>query len=160
LDEERGVFCTLKNYALNTLRGCIGLPYPTKPLAEAVVDAAISSATSDPRFKQVSLDEFAETTVELTVLTPPSPLDGKREEFPKQVEVGKHGLIVKKGFASGLLLPQVATENNWDSEKFLEMTCWKAGLPNEAWKQKDCEVYTFEGQIFREKEPQGKILQE
>lgn len=158
LNEKRGVFCTLKNHVNGELRGCIGLPYPTMPLGEAVIEAAISSATRDPRFPSMTLDEFEEVLVEITVLTPPEKLSGLRKELPESVEAGKHGLIVRSGFASGLLLPQVATENNWDSKKFLDMTCWKAGLPEGCWLEKDTEVFAFEGQIFKESAPNGKVL--
>lgn len=159
LKEKRGVFCTLKNYVNGNLRGCIGLPYPTKALGAAIIEAAISSATNDPRFPPMSLDEFEEVVVEITVLTPPEKLEGSHSEFPSKVEVGKHGLIVKSGFASGLLLPQVATENNWDAKKFLDMTCWKAGLPESCWQDEDKEMYCFEGQVFTEKLPNGKVVE-
>lgn len=159
LDEKRGVFCTLKT-ADGELRGCIGFPYPVKSLVEAVIDAAISSSTRDPRFPPVEARELDNLIVELTVLTKPEKLGGPREKLPEKVIVGKHGLIVQYGFTSGLLLPQVATENNWDSKEFLDMTCWKAGLPPGCWQRNDVEVYVFEGQIFKEETPGGKIVEE
>ncbi|MCD6414063.1 MAG: TIGR00296 family protein [Candidatus Diapherotrites archaeon] len=159
LDEKRGVFCTLKTTD-DELRGCIGLPYPVKPLAEAVIDAAVSSATRDPRFPPVEAPELDNLIVELTVLTKPEKIEGPREELPKKVVVGKHGLIVQYGFTSGLLLPQVATENNWDSREFLDMTCWKAGLPKSCWQRDDVEVLAFEGQVFKEETPGGKVIEE
>ena len=150
----------MKNHVNGELRGCIGLPYPTKALGKAVVDAAVSSATGDPRFLPMSLDEFEEVVVELTVLTPPEKMEGPPLEFPKKVKVGKHGLMVKRGMAGGLLLPQVAMENNWDSKKFLDMTCWKAGFAEGCWHFDATEVYWFEGQIFKELTPNGKITEE
>lgn len=158
LKEKRGVFCTLKNHVNGNLRGCIGLPYPTMPLGKAVIEAAVSSATNDPRFPKMTLDEFDEVVLEITVLTPPEKLECPPEQIPEKVQTGKHGIIIKQESASGLLLPQVATENNWNSEKFLEMTCWKAGLEKNCWKESD--VFLFEGQVFKETMPNGKIILE
>jgi hypothetical protein len=147
-DEQRGVFVTLNEFG--ALRGCIGYPYPVFALKEAIIDAAISAAVGDPRFPPVTRNELKKVTIELTVLTMPQVLHVKPAELPKHVEVGKHGLIVKKGLYQGLLLPQVATEYNWTAEEFLCQTCWKAGLPQDAWLESETEVSTFEGQIFRE----------
>jgi uncharacterized protein (TIGR00296 family) len=148
--EKRGVFCTLKT-RLDVLRGCIGYPYPTNPLGEALADAAIQAAVGDPRFKPVEADELADIKIEVTVLTKPEPLTGKREDYPKKITIGRHGLIVKSPLTSGLLLPQVAVENGeWSPTEFLEATCWKAGLPPHAWKEANTQVLTFEGQIFTE----------
>jgi uncharacterized protein (TIGR00296 family) len=149
-DEKRGVFVTLNEFG--SLRGCIGYPYPVFALKEAIIDAAISAAVSDPRFPPVTREEFNEVSIELTVLTMPQVLHVKPVELPNHIEVGRHGLIVKKGMYQGLLLPQVATEYNWTAEEFLCQTCWKAGLPQDAWLEADTEVSTFEGQIFKEEE--------
>jgi len=149
-EEERGVFVTLNKYG--TLRGCIGYPYPVFKLKEAIIDAAISAAVNDPRFPAVTEEELADITIELTVLTVPQVLKEQPKELPKHIEIGKHGLIVKKGLYQGLLLPQVATEHNWSSEEFLCESCWKAGLPQDAWLDEDTEVSIFEGQIFKEVE--------
>ena len=148
--ERRGVFCTLKTHH-DVLRGCIGLPYPTKPLAEAVVDAAISSATGDPRFKPLEAEELGEIKIELTVLTTPQELTCPKKEIPGKIKIGTHGIIIDAPHSSGLLLPQVATENGpWSAVEFLEATCWKAGLPPNAWKEEKVKVSLFEGQIFSE----------
>ena len=155
--EKRGVFVTLRKN--KNLRGCIGFPYPYKRLDEAIIDSAIAAATEDPRFPPVRLEEMSEITVEVTVLTPPERIDAKPEELPQHIEVGRHGLIVKRGAFSGLLLPQVATEFNFDAEEFLSQTCMKAGLPPDCWLLKDTEVYRYEGQIFEEKEPRGEIVE-
>jgi len=148
--EERGVFVTLNKYG--NLRGCIGYPYPVFTLKEAIIEAAISAAVGDPRFPPVTKEEFKAVTIELTILTLPQELKVKPKELPEQIEIGRHGLIVKKGIYQGLLLPQVATENKWSAEDFLCQTCWKAGLSQDAWLEDDTEVSTFEGQIFREEE--------
>ncbi|KAF5415955.1 MAG: hypothetical protein C5S38_03360 [Candidatus Methanophagaceae archaeon] len=149
-EEERGVFVTLNKYG--TLRGCIGYPYPVFKLKDAIIDAAISAAVNDPRFPAVTEEELTDITIELTVLTVPLVLKEQPKELPKHIEIGKHGLIVKKGVYQGLLLPQVATEHNWSSEEFLCESCWKAGLPQDAWLDEDTEVSIFEGQIFKEEE--------
>ena len=153
-EEKRGVFVTLNKYG--NLRGCIGYPYPVFKLKEAIIDAAISAAVSDPRFPSVTKEEFADITIELTILSTPQMLKVKPKDLPEQIEIGRHGLIVKKGIYQGLLLPQVATEYNWSAEEFLCQTCWKAGLPQDAWLDKDTEVSIFEGQIFKEEDDKDR----
>jgi AmmeMemoRadiSam system protein A len=140
LREKRGTFVTLW---MDELRGCIGFPYPVKPLAEAVQEAAISAAFQDPRFPPVRAEELAQIEIEISVLTVPKPID------ISQIQVGVHGLIVSRGNRSGLLLPQVAMEYHWDAQTFLEQTCVKAGLPQDAWKEK-INLYAFEAQVFSE----------
>ncbi len=147
-NDKRGVFVTLNKY--DTLRGCIGYPYPVFRLKDAIIDAAISAAVSDYRFPPVRKEELSDIRIELTVLTTPRVLRVKPKDLPKHIEVGKHGLIIKKGIYQGLLLPQVATEYNWTAEEFLCETCWKAGLPQDAWLEEGTEVSVFEGQIFKE----------
>ncbi len=146
--EKRGVFVTLTRNG--ELRGCIGYPYPTHPLKEALCDAAISAATRDPRFPPVRHPELPLLRIEVTVLSPPKLLTVDPEGRPVAVEVGKHGLIVQGYGRSGLLLPQVPIEWGWDSREFLDHTCMKAGLPSGCWRRKEVELFTFEGQIFGE----------
>jgi AmmeMemoRadiSam system protein A len=141
LREKRGTFVTL--WMEGELRGCIGFPYPQKPLVEAIQDAAVGAALQDSRFPMLRLEELARVYVEISVLTPPKPLD------PQKVKIGVHGLIVRQGNRSGLLLPQVAMDYGWDREIFLDQTCVKAGLPAGAWRQK-AEVLGFEAQVFGE----------
>ena len=155
--EKRGVFVTLTENGL--LRGCIGHPFPDSTLEEAIMDSAISAATRDPRFPPVGEDELDDIVVEVTVLTPPEKINAPPKELPNHVEIGRHGLLVKQGYCQGLLLPQVAPENNMDSIDFLDHTCLKAGLSPDAWL-KGAEVSCFEGQIFKEKEPQGEVFEE
>jgi AmmeMemoRadiSam system protein A len=140
LREKRGTFVTLW---MEELRGCIGFPYPVKPLAEAVQEAAISAAFQDPRFPPVRTEELTHIEIEISVLTVPKTIEAS------QIQVGVHGLIVSRGNRSGLLLPQVAMEYHWDAKTFLEQTCVKAGLPPEAWKEK-INLYAFEAQVFSE----------
>ena len=148
LEQNQGVFCTLKAEH-GVLRGCIGLPYPIKPLIEALQEAALGAAFGDPRFKPLTKQE--EFKIEITVLTQPEPFNCPKQDIPSKIVIGKHGLIVKKGMASGLLLPQVASDAHMSAVEFLEATCWKAGLPVKAWKDEDTGILFFEGQVFEEK---------
>ena len=143
LREKRGVFVTL--WLEGELRGCIGFPYPLKPLTEAVQEAAVSAALHDSRFPPVREEELSHIELEISVLTQPKPIT------PEDIKVGIHGLIVSKGNRSGLLLPQVALDYHWDPRTFLEQTCVKAGLPQNAWEDK-INLYAFEAQIFAEGE--------
>lgn len=145
LKTPTGVFVTLHE---NTdLRGCIGYVEGVKPLQDAVVDNAISAAFSDPRFMPVGVDEVDGLDIEISVLTPLEIV-----EDPLTVEVGKDGLLIKQNFNQGLLLPQVATEQNWDRDTFLQHTCFKAGLPADAWKDAETEIYKFSAIIFNEED--------
>ncbi|MBN1686084.1 MAG: AmmeMemoRadiSam system protein A [Spirochaetales bacterium] len=143
--QPSAVFVTLhKN---GNLRGCIGTLEATMPLLEAVKDYAISSAFRDPRFPQLTLEEYPDLRVEISVL---SPLEKVRSI--DEIEVGRHGLYVKRGMRSGVLLPQVPVEQGWNREQFLENTCRKAGLPPDAWLEDDVVFYLFTAEVFGEKE--------
>ena len=146
--DKRGVFVTINQHG--ELRGCIGLPYPVMPLGEAIVHAAAAAAREDPRFPPVNKEELGEISLEVTILTVPVSLEADPSQRPKNIEVGRHGLIVRGMGTSGLLLPQVATEYGWDATTFLEHTCIKAGLSEDCWKNGSVEFLTFEGQIFSE----------
>ena len=141
--EKRGAFVTIHKSGM--LRGCIGYIEALKPLGETIAEMAIAASTQDPRFPQVNEKELKEIDIEISVLTPL-----KKIKTPEEVEVGKHGILIRKGFYSGLLLPQVATEYGWDRKTFLEHTCTKAGLPKNAW-QEDVNIYVFSAQVFGEK---------
>jgi uncharacterized protein (TIGR00296 family) len=145
---KSGVFATLNTTKpAHELRGCIGFPYPDEPLVNATIKAAVFAATEDPRFPPVSLDEFKRSVIlELTILTQPQLLKIRdRRSLPDLIQVGRHGLVVESGGSSGLLLPQVATEWNWDSSEFLTNCCLKAGLPPDSWLLDGVEVKIFEG---------------
>ncbi len=147
LAEKRGVFVTLTN--AGRLRGCIGTFHPTASLAEMVVEMA-SAATRDPRFvaNPITPQELDRLTVQVSVL---SPLE--RTDKPEQLEVGKDGIYVIRGARSGCFLPEVATEMGWSAEEFLNYCCaTKAGLPADAWRQGDTEVYLFTTEEFSDKE--------
>ncbi|MGA3110205.1 MAG: TIGR00296 family protein [Candidatus Bathyarchaeia archaeon] len=160
LRRKSGVFVTLnKIEPVHELRGCIGFPYPVDTLINSTIRAAIYAATEDPRFPPVSLEEFkASITIELTALTQPQVLKAQdRKTLPNMIQVGRHGLIVEGMGTSGLLLPQVATEWNWDASEFLMNCCLKADLPPDSWLLDGVEVKVFEGEIFEELEPAGKV---
>lgn len=144
-DEKCGVFVTL--HADGLLRGCIGYVEGVKPLKEAVVDMAHSAAFKDPRFPSLTEDEYDDIDIEISVLTPPEVITDINS-----IEVGTHGLIISRGYHSGLLLPQVPVEQNWDRRLFLEGTCYKAGLPHDAWQDERTEIKGFTALVFSEKE--------
>ncbi|KYC54048.1 MAG: hypothetical protein AMQ74_00193 [Candidatus Methanofastidiosum methylothiophilum] len=158
--DKCGVFVTLHTYPLNNLRGCIGYPEPIMPLIDALLDASVSSATRDPRFPRVRLEEMKNITIEITVLTPPELIKVENPaQYPSKIEIGKDGLIIELGFRKGLLLPQVAVEENWNEEDFLCYTCRKAGLPLDCWLDNRAMIYKFQGQIFSETKPEGEIIE-
>ena len=152
-----GVFVTLNK--AEDLRGCIGFPTPERKLCESLVDAAIASATEDPRFPPVRYEELSDISFEITVLTPPEEITVKNTlEYPTKIRVGRDGLIVKWEFGSGLLLPQVPVEYGWNEEEFLNHTCEKAGAPQDYWKRKSTKILRFEGIVFKETSPNGKVM--
>lgn len=160
LKEPCGVFVTLNKVegASHSLRGCIGFPYPVKPLVEAVADSAVSAALRDPRFAPVSSGEMGSIMVEVSVLTPPETiLVDDPIQYPSMVEVGRDGLIVSRGSNRGLLLPQVPIDWGWDAEEFLTQTCLKAWLPPDAWLLPGTEVSKFQAIIFSEEESRGGV---
>jgi uncharacterized protein len=152
-----GVFVTLNKD--ENLRGCIGFATPDRKLYQSLVDAAVASATEDPRFAPVKYDELGNITFEVTVLTPPEIIKVQDPaEYPRKIKVGRDGLVVKWEFGSGLLLPQVPVEYGWNEEEFLGHTCEKAGAPPDYWKRKSTMVLRFEGIIFKEKTPHGQVI--
>ena len=141
LKENRGAFVTI--HKKGQLRGCIGYIEGHGPLHKTIEKMAEAAAFQDPRFSPVKEKELPELDYEISVLTPLKKITDVNE-----IEVGKHGIYLKKGWNSGLLLPQVATEYGWDRQTFLEHTCQKAGLPTHAWKDKNAEIYIFSADIF------------
>jgi AmmeMemoRadiSam system protein A len=141
LKEKRGAFVTLKRKG--QLRGCIGYTRALKPLSRTIMEMAQAAAFEDPRFPPLSPKELDDLDIEISVLTPFRLIRDVTE-----IEVGKHGLLMERGGRSGLLLPQVATEYQWDRKTFLEHTCLKAGLPRDAWKDAETKIYVFSAEIF------------
>ncbi|MCW4053963.1 MAG: TIGR00296 family protein [Candidatus Bathyarchaeota archaeon] len=155
-----GVFVTLNSLhnGAKTLRGCIGLPYPTTPLVQAVIEAALSAATRDPRFPPVAIEELDQIIFEVSVLTPPERVKvEKPTDYPSKIKVGQDGLIVEKSYCKGLLLPQVPVEFNWEAEEFLCQCSMKGGLSPDSWLLKDTKIYRFQAIIFEEASPKGQI---
>jgi AmmeMemoRadiSam system protein A len=143
LTAERGAFVTL--HVADDLRGCIGSFRPLGSLAGTVAKMAVAAASDDPRFRPIGPQDVAELRVAVSALEPP-----RRLGDPRAVEVGRHGLVVKRGWQRGALLPKVAVEQGWNAEGFLRHTCLKAGLPPTAWQEPDCEVEAFEADEFGE----------
>jgi AmmeMemoRadiSam system protein A len=127
------------------LRGCIGSIEAVAPLCEAVSANAVNAAFRDPRFYPLRRDELADVHIEISVM---SPIEVVRTA--DDIEVGRDGLIIRRGARAGLLLPQVATEYGWDRETFLRQTCIKAGLPAESWRSAECRIERFSAEVFSE----------
>ena len=141
-DKKAGVFVTItKN---GQLRGCIGTINPDDYILNNVQLMAEQAAFKDPRFKPVVVEELKDLEYEVTILHPPTPVD----EF-SEIEIGKHGLIVERGYNRGLLLPQVAVEHGWDALQFVKHTCEKAGLLHYAYQYEGTKVFKFEGEVIK-----------
>jgi uncharacterized protein len=159
--EPRGVFVTLKQYPSGELRGCIGYPLPVLPLAEAIPDVAVAAASDDPRFPPVAPEEMDHLSVEVSILTVPQLVPTTSPGATvAAIRPGRDGLIVEGYGQSGLLLPQVATEQGWSAEELLEGTSQKAGLPPDAWRDRRVRVRRFEAEVFREVRPRGDVVRE
>ncbi len=139
-NERYGLFVTLK--IDGNLRGCIGYVEGIKALKEAVPDMARQAAFHDPRFYPLKQEEFDKISVEISVLYPLEQVFDINE-----IEVGRDGLVMERGFYKGLLLPQVATEYHWDRERFLNETCRKAGMESYCWENK-AKIFRFEAEVF------------
>jgi len=142
--EKRGAFVTLKKKG--DLRGCIGNFQSRENLARTIREMALAAAFEDPRFPPVTLPELAKIDIEISVLTPL-----KEVQDPREIKVGEDGIYITRGINRGVFLPQVATEQGWDRETFLENCCYKAGLPGDAWEQKGTKIEKFQAIIFGEK---------
>lgn len=143
--DKGAAFVTLEKN--NRLRGCIGHTEARLPLWQCVRDMAIAAATQDPRFPPVSEDELDKLSFEISVLTPM-----KKVDSVENIQVGRDGLMMEKGFYRGLLLPQVPVEWGWNREKFLDHTAEKAGLPQNAWRDGSVTIYSFQGLVFNDEE--------
>lgn len=144
LRKPGGSFVTLRTRD-GSLRGCIGSIHPVAPLFEAVAASALNAAFRDPRFYPLRREELPEIGIEVSVMGPIEIISK-----PDEIVVGRDGVIVRRGSASGLLLPQVATEYGWSREAFLSQTCVKAGLPPDSWRSPDCRIERFSAEVFGE----------
>lgn len=138
---ELGAFVTLKRQG--RLRGCIGMVQAAGPLYATLANMALAAAFRDPRFPPLEADEYAGLSLEISIMGPVSPCPG-----PEGIVIGRHGLILRKDGRSGLLLPQVPVEWNWDVPVFLQQLCVKAGLPAGAWNSPGAELLWFEAEHF------------
>jgi len=143
-----GAFVTL--HKQGKLRGCIGQVTASKPLMETVREVAVASALRDPRFPPLQSEELERIEIEISVLSPLEPVKSIED-----IQVGTHGIMLRQGFRSGLLLPQVATEYGWDRETFLSHTCQKAGLAGDCWRDSRTQIEIFSAIVFGEKELQA-----
>jgi AmmeMemoRadiSam system protein A len=143
LAEARGVFTSL--YLRDALRGCVGYVYPKSSVFRAVAESARAAAFEDNRFPPVTQEEAAGLEVELSILSPPQPIQ------PEAIQIGQHGLLISQNGRRGLLLPQVAVERHWGRTTFLRQTCQKAGLPADAW-QSGASIQAFTAEIFDDKQ--------
>jgi uncharacterized protein len=162
LKEERGVFVTLLDHLNGSnLRGCIGIPFPTRSLLEQVRIAAVEAATTDFRFEPISLEELRKRIVlEATVLSILEPIWVKNPlDLRENILVGRDGLMIEGMGSRGLLLPQVAVDEGFDSEEFLSQCCLKADLPPDSWLTRDVRVSRFQGQVFAEEKPNGMVFE-
>jgi AmmeMemoRadiSam system protein A len=150
LDAPGAAFVTL--HVDGALRGCIGTLERRRSLWSVVGEMAAAAATRDPRFPPMDLADLQAMTVEISVLSPDFVI-----HRPEEIEIGRHGLDVRRDGARGLLLPQVAVEHGFDREKFLAATCRKAGLPANAWHDDETEIRVFEAEVFGDEpdEPPG-----
>lgn len=144
--EPRATFVTLRRKDSHELRGCRGEVSARQPLIESVAHTAISSAREDPRFLPVSAEEVPHLHIEISALTPMTPIS------PEEIIIGRHGLLIQHGPYAGLLLPQVPTTYGWDREEYLEALCHKAGLPNTAWREPGIKLLAFEAEVWGEDE--------
>jgi len=148
VNENRGCFVTL--HKRGRLRGCIGIFEGREPLWRNVEEMAVQAAFNDPRFTPLAREEFDETDIEISALTPLRRIDSVDE-----IKVGEHGIYITRGVNRGVLLPQVAVEQGWDRDTFLDHTCLKAGLSPGCWRQPGVEIEVFSAEVFGEKENPG-----
>ena len=160
LMEPLGVFVTLlDNSPGRMLRGCIGNPFPEKPLLRQTAISAVEAATMDPRFNSVRLD-MKRIILEVTVFSSLEKVETSNPlRLRNEIVVGRHGIVVSGGGQRGLLLPQVAVEEGFDSEEFLSQCCLKAGLLPDAWSTGKVQVSRFKGQVFSEEKPGGPVFE-
>jgi uncharacterized protein len=159
LEQKTGLFVTINNYPKLSLRGCMGLIEPTKPLKDAVILISKSAAFADDRFKPLQHNEMDKVVFEVAVIGQPELIRGKMpEDYIRSIQPGKDGIIIDADGHRGLLLPEASSGRNITPEMALNMTCRRAGLLDDTWKQEKCNIYRFKAQIFSEKEPGGEIL--
>jgi len=143
LRAPRGAFVTLKKHG--TLRGCIGYILPREPLYVAVQENAVNAACRDSRFPRVKPEELDDIQIEISALSPP-----RAVESYEDIQIGTHGILLRKGGAQAVFLPQVAPEQGWGLQETLRQLSLKAGLPRDAWKDPDTRFSVFTAEVFEE----------
>jgi len=142
LAEPGGAFVSLHRRSDGELRGCVGLLRPEEPLVEAVSRMAVAAATQDERFPPVNAGELASLSIEISALSRLAPIR------PDEIELGRHGLLVRAGDKRGVLLPRVPVDHGWDRDGFLAHTCRKAGLAADAWTEPGTQLQGFTATVF------------
>ena len=142
-EQEFAAFVTLKKKG--QLRGCMGHTFATQSLVLEIQEAGRMAATKDPRFEPVSEEELDDIDISVTILS-----RFQRVLDPEEIKIGRDGVYLRSGKNSGLFLPQVATENNWDRETFLQFLGKKAGLDKNAYKDPKAELYKFRARVVGE----------
>ena len=144
LNMKMGAFVTLREQG--ELRGCIGNIIGSLPLFETIRDMALASATEDPRFHPLKIEELKDIKIEISVMS-----KLRKITNPDEIIIGKHGVLVRDNFRSGIYLPQVAVEAGWSKEEFMNSLCGsKAGMNEDAWKKGKCEIQIFTAEVFEE----------
>ena len=138
-----GAFVTI--HKAGQLRGCIGYTISRDPLETTLKEAALAAAFRDPRFPSLQKEELDQIDLEISLLTPPVEISS-----PDELEMGVHGALIRSGYNSGLFLPQVATEQGWETDEFMDHLCLKAGLPSTLWKTGEYSLYRFSAIILSE----------
>jgi uncharacterized protein len=160
LSQKAGVFVTL-NYLSNNkeyLRGCVGFPVAEKTLYQSVIEAAVAAATQDPRFEPINKEDIENIIFEVSVLSPPEKIEVQNpKDYKNHIKIGRDGLILKCKYGSGLLLPQVPVELNWDIDEYLANICYKAGAPPDAWLMPESQLFKFGAIIYKEIKPNGNV---
>ena len=144
---HRGAFVSLEEQESHDLRGCIGHVPADRPLGEVIRQVAVSAARSDLRFPPVQLDELPALRIGISVLA--APVRVAAADLTRLV-IGRDGLLLRRGRAQAVLLPQVATEQGFSPEAFLNAVCHKAGLAPGSWREPATQVFTFTADVFAE----------
>ena len=160
--EKAGIFVTL-NYLTSSkkeyLRGCIGFPLPEKVLYQGVIEAAIAAATEDPRFPPLDVQDLDNIIFEVSILSPPQEIRAENPaDYRKEIAIGLDGLLLRWRFGSGLLLPQVPLELNWNTDEYLANICYKAGAPPDVWLDPQSKLFKFQAEVFKEANPNGEVV--
>jgi uncharacterized protein (TIGR00296 family) len=166
LREKRGVFVRIGrspdfqwNSETETL-ACLGYATSSRELIETTIDSAVACAVRIVRLPSFEISQLRNLLLEISVLTSPQlMMVASPAEYVKIIEPGVEGLIVEHGLATGLILPQVAAEKNYDEIALLGECCMKAGLPSDSWlKLSGIRIYRFQAEVFRETGPDGNAV--